>query len=140
MEIARRDLNCFFRPFPAACLAGSLSLFLGAGLSDAAYASSFEIQWNNFASWLLVGALVLSAVPLAFAVRDVLSPTRRDRRAIVYAVVLVLVWGLGFQNALVHARDAWASMPTGLVLSSIVAVLAVVATWMAFHRTKGELQ
>ena len=46
------------RPFHAAVLAGALPLFLGALLTDYAYWSSHEIQWANFASWLLVGAMV----------------------------------------------------------------------------------
>ena len=121
--------------FPAVFLAGSLSLFLGAALSDAAYASSYEIQWNNFASWLLVGALVFAAVALIFALRDALSRTRRTRARVVYAVVLGLAWLAGFLNSLVHARDAWASMPTALVYSCIALILAIIATWMAFRGT-----
>ena len=39
---------------------------------------------------------------------------------------------LGFVNALVHAKDAWASMPAALILSVIVALLAVAATWLGF--------
>ena len=121
-------------PFPAACVAGALSLFLGAALSDAAYASSHEIQWSNFAAWLLAGALVFAAVALVFALRDALSRTRRTRDAVVYAVVLGLAWITGFLATLVHARDAWAMMPTGLVQSCIAFVLVLVATWMAFRR------
>jgi uncharacterized membrane protein len=47
---------------------------------------------------------------------------------------------VAFVNALMHARDAWASMPIGLVLSVIVAVLACVATWLGFARqtTRGR--
>ena len=125
----------FVSAFPAVFLAGSLSLFLGAALCDAAYASSYEIQWNNFSSWLLVGALVFAAVALMFALRDALSRTRRTRARIVYAVVLGLAWLAGFLNSLVHARDAWASMPTGLIYSCISLVLAGIATWMAFRGT-----
>ena len=40
-------------------------------------------------------------------------------------------WIVGFFNALMHARDAWASMPGGLVLSVITFVLACVATFFA---------
>jgi uncharacterized membrane protein len=50
----------------------------------------------------------------------------------VYFGVLLATWVLGFVNALVHAQDAWASMPAALVLSLIVAVLAIVATWLGF--------
>ena len=39
---------------------------------------------------------------------------------------------VGFVNALVHARDAYAVMPTGLVLSLLVLMLVGAATWSAF--------
>lgn len=40
-----------------------------------------------------------------------------------------MTWLLGLVNAFEHAKDAWAVMPSGLVLSVIVTVLAVVAAW-----------
>ena len=52
-------------PLHAVFLAGALPLFAGALLSDIAYARSYEIQWNNFASWLIAGGLVLSRGQLA---------------------------------------------------------------------------
>lgn len=39
---------------------------------------------------------------------------------------------IGFWNALHHARDAWAIMPMALVLSVIVTLLALLATWAGF--------
>ena len=120
-------------PFHAVLLAGSLPLFLGALLSDAAYASTYEIQWNNFASWLIIGGLIFSGVALLFALIDLVRASRRTRGIFVYTLVLLAAWVAGFFNALMHARDAWASMPAGLVLSAVATVLACVATWLAFH-------
>jgi uncharacterized membrane protein len=37
-----------------------------------------------------------------------------------------------FFNALMHARDAWASMPGGLVLSVIGTVLVAIAVGLGF--------
>ena len=54
---------------------------------------------------------------------------RRGGRLLLYFLLLLAAWVLGFVNALVHAKDAWAVMPSGLVLSVIVTVLAVVAAW-----------
>jgi|SRR5690554_2550873 uncharacterized membrane protein len=119
-------------PLHALLLAGIIPLFLGAALSDAAYASTYEIQWNNFASWLIVGGLIFSGIALVFAIVDLCRAHRRARGIGLYVVILLLTWVLGFFNALMHARDAWASMPTGLVLSIIVAVLACVAAWFGF--------
>lgn len=115
-------------PFHAAMLAGSLSLFLGALLSDYAYSTSYQIEWSNFASWLLVGAMIFATIALLCAVVDLF----RGSRAVVYTLVLAATWVVGFFDALHHARDAWAIMPTALVLSLITAVLACAATWIGF--------
>lgn len=101
----------------------ALPLFLGALLSDWAYSSSFQPQWINFASWLIAGALVLAGLALLWAAVEVL----RRRGSLVYLLLLLATFVLGFVNALVHARDAWATMPTGIALSAVVVVLAAVA-------------
>ena len=119
-------------PVHAVLLAGTVPLFLGAALGDAAYSASYEIQWLDFASWLIVGGLVLSGVALLFAIADLSRPARRARGVAAYTVVLLLLWVTGLFNAFIHARDAWASMPTGLTLSIIVTALACVATWLGF--------
>lgn len=121
------------RPVHAVFLAGTLPLFLGAALADAAYAKSFDIQWSNFASWLLVGGLVFGGIALIFAIIDLFRPRQRARGIIPYAVVLLTAWVVGIFNALIHARDAWASMPAGLILSVIVVVLACAAVWLGFR-------
>ncbi|QCO66615.1 hypothetical protein E5843_00220 [Luteimonas yindakuii] len=127
-------------PLHAVMLAGALALFLGAALSDFAYFRSYEIQWQNFASWLIVSGLVFSAVALLFSLFD-LRGAVRTRGAVIYALVVVAMWVVGFFNALMHARDAWASMPGGLVMSLIVVVLALVATFMGFSTARtGELK
>ena len=119
-------------PLHAVLLAGSLALFLGAALSDSAYASTYEIQWNNFASWLIVGGLFFAGIALIFAIVDLSRARRRARGILIYSAVLLATWLVGFFNALMHARDAWGSMPTGLALSVIVTVLACVAVWFGF--------
>ncbi len=121
-------------PLHAVLLAGSLWLFWGALLSDIAYYRTFEIQWNNFASWLITGGCVLAGFALMFAVVDWFRADRRAAGSIAYGVLLLVTWVIAFFNALMHARDAWASMPTGLVLSVIVALLIVIATWLGFAR------
>ena len=119
-------------PLHAIFLAGTFSLFLCAALSDAEYASTYEIQWSNFASWLIVGGLIFGGIALVFAISDLSRPTRRASGIGVYVALLLATWVVGFFNALMHARDAWGSMPGGLVLSVIGAVLACVATWFGF--------
>ena len=119
-------------PFHAVLLAGTVPLFLGALLSDYAYWSSYQIQWANFASWLIVGGLVFGGGALLCAVIGLFRSDRRGGRRLAYTLLMLATWVLGFIDALVHAKDAWAIMPMGLVLSVIVAVLACAATWMGF--------
>lgn len=120
-------------PLHAAVLASAVPLFLGAMLSDWAYSSTYEIQWSNFASWLIVGALVLTGFALVWAVIEFLrADVRRDRRGALFILVLGTAWVLGFINALVHAKDGWATMPAGLILSVLVFLLALAAAWIGF--------
>ena len=118
-------------PLHAVLLAGALPLFLGALLSDWAYSASYQIQWKNFASWLIVGGLVFAGFALLAALIGLIRG-RRARSSIVYVLVLLAAFLLGFIDALVHAKDAWATMPEGLILSAIVTLLVLVATWLGF--------
>ena len=112
-------------------LAAAVPLFLGALLGDWAYWKSYEIQWSNFASWLVAGGMVFLGIALVCALIDVFRAGRRGR-ALVHFALLLVAFVLGFINALVHARDAWAVMPSGIVLSVVVLLLVAVATAMAF--------
>ncbi len=114
-------------PFHAAVLGGIFPLFLGALLMDYAYWTTYEIQWSNFASWLLIGAMVVTSIALVCAIVTALRGYN-----LVYLVVLAVTWVIGFFNALHHARDAWAIMPGALVMSVIVTLLALLATVMGF--------
>lgn len=119
-------------PLHAVILAGTIPLFLSAALSDFAYYVTFEIQWINFASWLAAGGLLFGSIALIFTIIDLCRADRRAPGIILYAVILLVTWAIALFNALVHARDAWASMPTGLILSVIVVLLSCVATWFGF--------
>jgi uncharacterized membrane protein len=136
VTVIERPYSTVIHPLHAVLLAGTVPLFLGAALSDAAYASSYEIQWSNFASWLIVGGLAFAGIALIFAVVDLCRANRRARGIALYAMVLLITWIVGLFNALMHARDAWASMPIGLVLSVIVVVLACAATWLGFGSSR----
>jgi len=131
----QRPYVSFYPPFHAVLLGGATALFLGALVSDIAYARTYEIQWNNFASWLIAGGLVVAGAALVCAVLGLL-PSRRSRQSVLHVVVLAATWILGFLDALWHARDAWASMPGGLVLSVIVVLLACAATWLGCWTTR----
>ncbi|MCP1511327.1 MULTISPECIES: DUF2231 domain-containing protein [Pseudomonas] len=123
-------------PLHATLLAGSVPLFLGALLSDITYAQTFQIQWANFASWLIAGALVFCGLALVFALVNLLRATHKAGRPVGYVLLLLATWVLGLIDAFQHAKDAYAMMPAGLVLSAIVTVLAILATWTGL-RTGG---
>jgi uncharacterized membrane protein len=117
----------------AILLAFPLPLFLGALLSDLAYRSSFQIQWFNFSSWLIAGGLLVGSFALLWALVDLIrSRAARRKRAAIYFIVLLAMWVLGFINALVHAKDAFAIMPEALYLSAVATVLALVAAWIGY--------
>lgn len=127
-----RTVQPAIHPVHAFLLAAAVPLFAGALLSDIAYSSSYQVQWTNFASWLIVAGLIFSGFALLWALIELLRADRRGARGLVYFVILLGAWVLGFVNALIHAKDAWAAMPAGLILSAIVAVLAIAATWIGF--------
>ena len=107
----------------------SVPLFLGALLSDWAYSSSHQIQWVNFAAWLIVGGMLIAGPALLWGAVDVLrSSAGRHRRGLVYLTLLLATVVVGFINALIHAKDGWAAMPTGLILSAVVVLLAAAAS------------
>lgn len=116
----------------AVLLAGTVPLFLGALLSDLAYWSSYQVQWTNFASWLTAGGLLFGGLALLWAVTDLFRRERTGARSLLYFVLLLATCALALISSLVHAKDAWGSMPEGLILSLIVASLAIVATWLGF--------
>ncbi|MCF5723640.1 DUF2231 domain-containing protein [Pseudomonas syringae] len=116
-------------PLHATLLAGTVPLFLGALLSDIAYTQTYQIQWANFASWLIAGGLVFGGFAFLFALINLFRTGLRAGRPARYVLLLLAAWVLGLVNAFQHAKDAYASMPTGLVLSAIVLVLTLAATW-----------
>lgn len=119
-------------PVHAILLAAPIPLFLGALLSDIAYASSYQVQWTNFASWLIAGGLVFAGFALLWSFIELLRADRRGQRPLLAFLLLLATWVVGFIDALIHAKDAWAAMPAGLILSAILTVLAVAAVWIGF--------
>ena len=122
-------------PLQTLFLGMATALFLGGLLSDIAYAQTFEIQWHNFASWLIAGGLGIGGIVVAMAIIGFFRTSVGGRPALLLGLV-ALMWIVGLFNALIHARDGWAMMPTGLILSLIVTVLAFAAAWAGMRRTR----
>lgn len=128
MPIALHPLHAILLAFPVA-------LFPGALLADITYLNSSEMQWSNFASWLIAGALVFTGLALSWAVIGMLA--RRVERESVgrgwFSAILALLFVVGLVNAFQHSHDGWSSVGmTGLALSVISAVLALAAGWIGY--------
>ncbi len=127
-----RPLN----PLHLALLAGTFPLFLGVLLTDVAYFNTYEVQWKNFASWLLVGALVYCGLTALWALVSLGRAGWGVRGRVVYLLLLLMAFVMGLINAFVHASDAWGSMPQALILSVIVALLMLAALVMGLLESR----
>lgn len=136
--LATTHYNSFRRlthPVHIVLMVSTLPLFLGALLSDWAYAVTYQVQWINFASWLIAGALVLLGAALLWTAIDVFrTDAPRGGGKWVFAGLVLATFVLGFVNALVHAKDAGATMPAGLILSIIVFLLSLISIVFGFAR------
>ena len=136
MSTARNaSVRAPLHPAHAFLLACIFPLFLGVLLNDWAYFTTYEIQWKNFASWLIVGALIFGGVALLWALITLVHVRGRGR-PLIYFLLLLAAWLLGFVNALIHAKDAWASMPEALVLAILTLVFAAAAAWLGFSNLR----
>ena len=128
--------RCTPSPLHAILLAGTVPLFLGGLLSDIAYYNTYQIQWSNFASWLIAAGLLFCGLALLFALVNLVRARHKAGRPVLYLALLLVTWILGLVNAFEHAKDAWAVMPSGLVLSVIVTVLSVAAAWIGLSNLR----
>lgn len=110
------------------------AFYVSALLADLAYRSTSEIQWANFAQWLIVGGLVSGGIALIPGLFILLRHLVSERaRSLLYLGILAVLWIVGFINILMHSRDAWYSVTvTAVILSFISAVLAIAAAWIGY--------
>lgn len=135
--MAVNDERVFLRslhPIHGILLSGTIPLFLGGLVSDLAYSSSYQVEWSHFASWLIAAGLLFGGLALLWAIIDLVRADRRGGALALYMLLLLVMFVVGFIDSLIHAKDAWAVMPTAPVLSAIVVLLALVSTWVGFSR------
>jgi len=121
-----------------------LTFFTTAFVTDLTYVNTAEMQWANFSVWLITGGLIMTVLAAIAGIVDS-SRNRHLRRAPrpwFHSLLNLAVLVLGTINAFVHSRDAWTSvMPTGILLSGVVAVLVIASSWtgvsVAHHTTSG---
>lgn len=120
-------------PLHAILLAFAVPLFAGSLIADLAYWRTQHIQWINFSQWLNAGALVGGGLAVLWALVALIRAPRGLRsRPGFYLLLLVAMWAVGFVSALVHARDAWATMPAGIFWAAGATILALAASWVGF--------
>jgi uncharacterized membrane protein len=125
-------------PFYAIVIGFIVPFALGAMLSDWRYMLTYEIQWLNMADWMVTGSLSGGALAFGWTLTRVLLRGRwRDRPSAIALSLLLAFLLLQFINALVHAKDHYASMPAGMILSVLGTLLGIVAAYSGirnYHR------
>ena len=115
-------IHAMLVPFPIVC-------FVGALLSDIAYAKTANIQYSNFSAWLLAFGTLFAGLAAIFGLIDFFFGSRGDRPTIgwIHMIGNLLIFVIALVNNFVHARDGWTSVvPTGLTLSVITVLLMIV--------------
>ena len=113
--------------FPIACFCGAL-------MTDIVYASTADVVWADFSTWLLAVGEAVGVIAAIVGLVDLLANRRyRTPRSVPVAIIgSLLVLGVGLLNNLVHSRDAWTSVvPEGLALSAVTVVLIVLTVWFS---------
>ncbi len=103
------------------------TLLIAALFTDYMYSSNSLMQWSNFSAWLILGGLVLALVSAIVLATEMLLHRTGPIRWLDFAVLAVAAI-LSIFNEFIHARDAWTTVvPSGIMLSAIVAVLLIFA-------------
>jgi uncharacterized membrane protein len=121
-------IHAMFVPFPIVC-------FIGALVTDIAYAQTANIQWSNFSAWLIAFGTLFAGIAAIFGAIDFFFGSH-DRPAIgwVHMIGNLTLFVVALVNNFVHARDGWTSVvPTGLTLS-VISVLILIVTGHLGHR------
>ncbi|MGP3593894.1 DUF2231 domain-containing protein [Vagococcus sp. WN89Y] len=106
-----------------------LGFFVAAWIFDILYLKSYQIMWTEAASWLIAIGLVIAIIPRLINLVQVWFTQRRLATPAVkihfwlYLVAIIVA----IVNAFVHSRDAYAVVPLGVILSTIVVVLLLIA-------------
>lgn len=129
-KICGVPLHAMLVPFPIACFTGAL-------LADIAYYNSGgQVQWANFAQWLLAFGVLFGVIAASFGMIDLFRTPRgaRPTAAWFHFAGSATMLTLGLFNNFVHSRDGWTGVvPTGLTLS-VLTVVALIFTGFLGHR------
>jgi uncharacterized membrane protein len=124
-QVARHPIHPMLIPVPIVC-------FVGALVTDIAYACTAEMMYADFSAWLLLVGIVFGVLAAIAGLIDFLGNRliRQQRPAWPHLIGNVVVLVLAFFNNLIHTRDAWTSvMPAGLILSILTVLVLPVTAW-----------
>ncbi len=115
--------------------------FVAALIFDAVYFQTAEMMWSKSAAWLITLGLLFAIIPRIINLVHVWIPRGRlvlgaEKLDFVLNLVGIVA---AILNAFVHSRDAYAVMPSGLILSVITVVcialsLVIASTFYAPRR------
>jgi uncharacterized membrane protein len=117
-SIVAETIYGLLNPIPFGC-------FVAALIFDIIYSETAVMLWDKGAAWLIVFGLLFAVVPRLVNLMQVWVTSRRtatrtdklDFWLNLFAIVVAIV------NAFVHSRDAYAVVPTGLMLSAGTVIL-----------------
>ena len=128
-QIARHPIHPMLIPIPIVC-------FVGALVTDIAYALTAEMMYADFSAWLLLVGIVFGVLAAIAGLIDFLGNRLIGQTAPAWPHLIgnLVVLILAFFNNLVHTRDAWTSVvPVGLILSIITVIILPVTGWLGWE-------
>ncbi|HEY1845317.1 MAG TPA: DUF2231 domain-containing protein [Buttiauxella sp.] len=106
-----------------------LGFFVAAWAFDIIYLKTYGTQWTDAANWLIVLGLLTAIIPRIINLILVWSGPGYSQSSPIkvhFWLSLVAVL-LAIFNAFIHSRDAYAVVPLGVILSSLVVFLLLLA-------------
>src|ERR1700760_1354797 len=127
-RIAKHPIHTMLVPIPIVC-------FVGALVTDIAYAVTAEIMYADFSAWLLLIGFIFGVLAAIAGFIDFVSNRAIRAQAPAWPHMLgnLVVLILAFFNNLIHTRDAWTSVvPVGLILSIITVLILPITGWLGW--------
>ncbi|WP_435930282.1 DUF2231 domain-containing protein [Dryocola sp. BD613] len=106
-----------------------LGFFVAAWIFDILYMKTFSQMWNDAANWLIVIGLLIAIIPrIINAVFVWTGPTYPQGSPVkIHFWLSLLAIVLAVFNAFIHSRDAYAVVPMGVILSTLVVILLLLS-------------
>ncbi len=128
-RVASHPIHPMLIPIPIVC-------FIGALVTDIAYALTAEMMYADFSAWLLLVGFVFGVLAAIAGLTDFLGNRliRQQAPAWPHLIGNLVVLVLAFFNNLIHTRDAWTSvMPVGLILSIVTVLILPITGWLGWE-------